>query len=81
MAEAAYIHFEADWLQTRYSYLKRDWKNNEREIKEIIAQTKESTAKLIELVYRDARVGFEAANHYFYTDRNLIEKILNLDNL
>jgi len=81
MAETAYIHFEADWLQTRYSYLKRDWAKNEVEIKEIIARAKESTAKLIELVYRDARVGFEAANHYFYNDRNLIEKILNLDNL
>ena len=27
----------------------------------------------------DARIGYEASNHYFYTERNLMEKILRMD--
>ncbi len=81
MAETAYVHFESDYLQTRYSYLKRNWNENEAELREIIGTARKGTEKLISLMHEDARIGFEAANHYFYTDRNLIEKILNLDNL
>ena len=81
MAETAYIHLRSDWLHTRYAYLKRDWQKNEKELQEIIAIAREDTLRLIELVRSDARIGFEASNQYYYADRHLIEKILNLDNL
>ena len=42
----------------------------------VIAQEKENTENLLSLLYTNACVGFEASNHYFYTDRSLIEKIL-----
>ncbi len=81
MAETAYIHLRSDWLHTRYAYLKRDWENNEKELREIIKAARDDTLRLIEFVRQDARIGFEASNQYFYADRHLIEKILNLDNL
>ena len=81
MAEVAYIHLRSDWLQTRYAYLKREWDKNEKELREIIATAREDTERLITLMRQDARVGFEASNQYYYADRHLIEKILNLNNL
>ena len=81
MAETAYIHLRSDWLQTRYAYLKRDWAKNERELREIIDVARKDTIRLIDLMREDARIGFEASNQYFYADRHLIEKIINLDDL
>ena len=34
--------------------------------------------ELLALVREDARIGFEASNHYFYTERNLVEKIVRM---
>ncbi len=81
MAEAAYLHLRSDWLHTRYAYLKRDWDKNAAELRCIIDEAKEDTVRLIALMREDARIGFEASNQYYYADRHLIEKILNLDNL
>ncbi|MBQ8876132.1 MAG: hypothetical protein IJY63_01130 [Clostridia bacterium] len=81
MAQAAYLHLRSDYLHTKYAYLKREWTKNEKELREIIAVAREDTENLIALVRQDARIGFEASNQYYYADRHLIEKILNLDNL
>ena len=32
-----------------------------------------------QLMREDAKIGFEASNHYFYTERNLMEKILRME--
>lgn len=76
-AEGAYLHFCSDYLQTRFSLLKADVQKNKSELLEILARSEKNSRKLIELVHRDAKIGFEASNHYFYTDRNLVEKIIN----
>lgn len=80
-ARAAYSHFLSDYLQTKYSYLKRDKSKNKKEIKMILEAERENAKELLSLVYANALVGFEASNHYYYTDRNLIEKILLMDKL
>lgn len=80
-AKAAYSHFQSDYLQTKYAYLKENKERNAEEIKGIAGQEKENTAELLSLLYQNACVGFEASNHYYYTDRNLIEKILLMDKL
>lgn len=77
-AKAAYSHFKSDYLQTKFALLKRDIAANKEEIKSLIEQEKENAEKLLGLLYANACVGFEASNHYYYTDRNLIEKILSL---
>ena len=30
------------------------------------------------LIREDGRIAYEASNHYFYTERNLLEKILRM---
>ena len=75
-AEVAYIHFKSDLLQTQFSYLKRELDKNKKALAEILQEEKGLTERLLLLSEKHPAVGFEASNHYFYNDRNLIEKIL-----
>ena len=77
-AKTAYAHFKSDYLQTKFSYLKRNIVVNAVEIKKTIEEEKKNTMCLLSLLYQNACIGFETSNHYFYTDRNLIEKLLLL---
>lgn len=76
-AEGAYLHFYSDYLQTRFSVLKSDVQKNKTELMQILNLSVQNCKRLIDLTHRDAKIGFEASNHYFYTDRNLIEKIIS----
>ena len=80
-AKGAYAHFKADYLQTKFSFLKQDVKRNSDEIKALLMDEQKNAEELLNLICCDARIGFEASNHYFYTDRSLIEKILNIQQL
>ncbi len=80
-AEAAYAHFYSDYLQTRFSVLKADTRKNKAELAEILQESEQNAKRLIELIRRDAKIGYEASNHYFYSDRNLAEKVLNVRSL
>ena len=80
-AQAAYSHFQSDYLHTKFAKWKRNVEENAEGIKEIAAAEKENTQELLSLLYQNACIGFEASNHYYYTDRNLIEKILLMEQL
>ena len=72
-AEAAYTHFKSDYLQTKFSHFKQDKENYSGEIKTLLTEEKANAQQVLKLVYENACIGFEASNHYYYTDRNLIE--------
>lgn len=78
-SEAAYLHFKSAVNHTKYAVYKRDILKNKEALLALFADERETAARLMPLVAKDSRVGFEASNHYFYTQNNLIEKILNLD--
>lgn len=80
-AKAAYLHFEADALQTKFSYYKRDRKKYEKELALLIERAKQATAELLKLVRTCTYVGFETSNHYYYSERDLLEKLINLQSL
>ena len=75
-AKTAYCHFKSDYLQTKFSYAKRE-KDVQAQML-MLGEELENAKELLRLLYQDAKVGFEASNHYFYTERNLIEKIINI---
>ena len=81
MAEVAYLHFKSSVNQTKYSWLKKDLKGNKDVILGLIKDEKQTAKTLIGLVAKDCRVGYEASNHYFYTQNSLKEKVLNLNAL
>lgn len=78
-ADVAYSHFIADKLQTEYAMEKR--KGNKKRIGEILQVEKVLCKKLIPLISSSSLVGFETSNHYFYSERNVIEKIVNVERL
>ena len=75
-AETAYIHFKADSLQTRFSYYKRDFAKYKSQALDVLSAEGEIAKRLLQLYAGNAAIGFEASNHYFYNERNLVEKIL-----
>ena len=80
-AKVAYTHFKSNYLQTKFSYLKREKQQQVEELKQLLEEEKANTKQLLELVYQNAYIGFEASNHYFYTDRSLLEKLLVIKQL
>lgn len=80
-AKAAYLHFEWDVLQTKFSYYKREPEKYKAELLAVIDRAKEGTKELLALVRACTYVGFETSNHYFYNERNLLEKLVNLHDL
>ena len=80
-AETAYLHFEADLLQTEFSYYKRKENFDAERLLKITRRALRATKELLFLQSKDARIGYEASNHYFYTKRTLVEKILNCINI
>jgi hypothetical protein len=66
-------------LQTKFSKAKRE--GNKELTLRCIDEEKQTAIKLLELVRLDARIGYEASNHYFYTERNILEKILRTEKM
>ncbi len=80
-ALVTYLHFRADYHQTRYSFYKRQPLSYKNEIIEVIEQSEKDVYLLIEEVKKDGTIGYEASNHYYYTVRGLKEKLINLKKL
>ena len=78
-AEGAYIHFKADSLQTQFSYYKRNLSAYRLQALGVLSEEGEITKRLLHLSAENPAIGFEASNHYYYNERNLIEKILQTD--
>lgn len=76
-AKVALCHFTTDLLQTKYSFVKR--LGDRKQMKELISKEKQNAIDLLNLFVTDAKIGYEASNHYFYTYPNLIEKILRME--
>ncbi len=74
--EVAYYHFLSDVNQTRYSICKRN--NKKEEMKPILLEEMKIAKETLRLLEKSSTIGFETSNHYFYTRRNLIEKLINV---
>ena len=75
MANAAYCQFRSSLNQIRF-YRARE-AGNKAAMKENAENELILTQKMLALMNRDASIGFEAANHYYFSKGNLAEKILN----
>ena len=73
IADAVYCHFRSAYLQIHWVRHRGD--------QSVLREERELAVRLLKIVRRDSRIGFEASNHYFYTENDLLEKILNCDEL
>jgi hypothetical protein len=86
VARATYLHFRSVYLQISFircrdrlseENLPPDELRDLRErIEPIINEEIALARELHEIAGRDSRIGFEASNHYFYTQQDLLEKML-----
>ncbi|HLV02247.1 MAG TPA: alpha-amylase family protein, partial [Acidobacteriota bacterium] len=81
IAETCYLHFKSVANQVRFYLLKASGINGDRSMREELARIArdeiELARRLFVIARRDSRIGFEAANHYYYRPLDLAEKILN----
>jgi hypothetical protein len=63
-------------LQTKFSYYKRDIDTWKSEAFALLDEEEDIAKRLLSLIGEMPAIGFETSNHYFYNDRNLVEKIL-----
>lgn len=76
IAQAALCHFQSALHQIRFVRWRADASRRE-ECRHLLDQEVELAKQLHALMKQDSRIGFEAANHYFYTPAMLQEKVLN----
>jgi hypothetical protein len=83
VAEAAYCHFRSTYLQMKFIRLRDSSQSADRlrQIKKILDEEIELAKTLLVIVRRDSRIGFEASNHYYYTEQSLKEKVLNCEHV
>ncbi len=75
MANAAYCLYRSSLDQIRFL---RAREAGDRETMRVIAANEEKTARnMLSLMNRNAAIGFEAANHYYFSKGALAEKVLN----
>ncbi len=78
-AKVVYINLKSTLVQIDFN-LKRD-KGNKHELLACVNEELLLTKQLYELSSQDARIGYEASNHYYFTQNTFIEKLINLAHL
>lgn len=71
-AEACYCHFRSALLQAMYIC-----RRESEDCTAILREETDLALRLAQVVSRDATIGYESSNHYFYTRYMLFEKCLN----
>ena len=75
MAEAAYCLFESSLNQIRFIRARDDGR-----YADALSEAKkelEVAKKMLALMNKNAAIGYEAANHYYFSKGQMVEKILN----
>ena len=80
-AKVALNHFKAEVLHTKYVLVKKNLPASKAEMTEIFKKERELCLELLKLLPKSTFIGFETSNHYFYTERDIIEKLIQLDGL
>jgi hypothetical protein len=84
MAKVCYCHFKSTHNQIMFVKTRNALKEERTDelvakMRGIIDNERGLTLDLLDIVSYDSRIGYEASNHYYYTMRELYEKLLNLE--
>ncbi|MBE6412755.1 MAG: hypothetical protein E7036_09440 [Opitutales bacterium] len=79
-ATTAYIHFASTVNQAEFVKLRDEQKQaNIGKIQTILDSEETLTKRQLEIALVDTYVGFECANHYYYTAIDFFEKLISID--
>lgn len=79
MAEVCFLNFRSCYLQICWIENRAD--GDEKKCCALLDEEYALTERLYRLQNEDARIGFEASNHYYYHANTLLEKLWNLQSL
>ena len=77
MARTFYCHFRSSFLQI--CFIRRREKRVKEELRAILEEEIALAKLQTRMLRKDSRVGFEASNHYYYTENDLMEKVVNCE--
>lgn len=80
MAEAGYSLFRACLNLIKYVRL-RDNNGTNKELYDVVLDEKENAKTMLKLMNQNPAIGFEAANHYYFSRFGICEKVINCDYL
>ncbi len=80
MAEAGYSLFRASRNLIRFVRL-RDNGGTKKEMYDVVLDERENAVNMLRLMNQNPAIGFEAANHYYFSRFGICEKIVNCDYL
>ena len=80
MAEAGYSLFRASLNHTKFVRL-RNGGASEKKLYEVVLDEKENAMNMLRIMNENPAIGFEAANHYYFSRFGICEKIINCDYL
>ncbi len=78
-AYASYTIFRSSYLQAKFIQIRE--KGNNAEICEVLKEERELALMLYGIMQHNNQIGYEAANHYYFSKGMLAEKVLNCDAL
>lgn len=80
MAQAAYSLFRASLNLVKFVRL-RDSGAAVKALYDIVSDEKENAEQMLQLMNQNPAIGFEAANHYYFSRFGVCEKVINCDYL
>jgi len=80
MAEAGYSLFRSSLNLSKFVSL-RDNGGSDKELYDVVLDERENAVNMLALMNRNSSIGFEAANHYYFSRFGIAEKIVNCDYL
>lgn len=80
-AKFATLQLSSDVIHTKYVLTKRRLPGSRDELLQIFKEERELIRAQLVLMERSPLIGYETSNHYFFTEREYIEKLINLDGI
>lgn len=77
-SEVTYLHYRSALNHARFTLEKRRNFPDKEKALSIVADEMEAVRRLYALQSRDARIGFEASNQYYYNENTLLAKLVCL---
>ena len=75
-AEVIYVNIKSMLLQVDYNIAREG--DDQAAILRLLDEETALARRLYQLAAGDARIGYEASNHYYFTQNNFLEKFINL---
>ncbi len=76
-AEVFYANMKSSLLQTKFNSIKNT--AGKEELLSLVEEEKELVKRLHNATSKDCRIGYEASQHYYFTQNTFLEKYLNID--